>query len=148
MNNPLFILENGLVLKPNDFDPVVFEKPGPFLIINCRKVVKVWLAVQFDAKPFRRTVEIKDVPANAVLASELFAIQLRIFDDRPKSRFRWGHSAAKLGAERFQFRQIMGIGRTSFVFHRENISHTENHPVSLAKNASLPPLLCKEGSFC
>jgi hypothetical protein len=41
----------------------------------------------------------------------------------------------------------MSISWTPLIFHPRNISQDENHPVSLAKNASLPPLLCKEGSF-
>lgn len=66
---------------------MIIQKLLPLMVIYLSPIVSVYLAIKFDGKPFRRTIEIEDVVSDTVLTSKLPPIKFRSLKSFPECGF-------------------------------------------------------------
>ena len=76
--------------KPEHADIQGVEKSGAFLVVGDGCVAEMGVAVEFDGKPFLRTVKVEDVVADTVLTTELKPVKLTMLQGFPQLVFRRG----------------------------------------------------------
>ena len=81
-----WIFIDHLILKTKDRNAMRLEIRLSFGIVRLAEQVVVASAVQLDRDFFAGTVKVNDVRADAVLASELAAFELALFQSRPQPR--------------------------------------------------------------
>ena len=75
IQNPLLVVKDHLVFKPDDIYPEMLQKQSSLPIVLCAAAAKMSSAVQLNRQIFGSAIKIENVPANAVLPAKFAAIQ-------------------------------------------------------------------------
>ncbi|WP_449369374.1 hypothetical protein [Adhaeribacter soli] len=107
LQNPIQLLKNLLILKPQNLNSMALQKRRPFRIRFKTRIRKMVPPIQFNRQPFRRTIKIQNILPKTMLPPELPSLQLTSLQSFPKHRFRRGQVTAELFSKNFQVRLVM-----------------------------------------
>jgi len=87
LENTLEVLQQIVIFKSNDCDAKLFEISSPAPLIFIDRKGKMPRSVEFDRHPAFRTIEVDNVPTNAMLSTKFLSKQLSSVDAPPKDSF-------------------------------------------------------------
>ena len=87
VENGAGVEKNGVILKSNDSDILVFEELGSFAVVFYSFFCEMMGAVEFNSQAFTGAIEVENVPAYTVLSSEFSSVEFFVLEKCPQKCF-------------------------------------------------------------